>query len=61
MLNQPFHLRWKQLGGHVHVAVFIRTGDLSFAKSGALVFSPEEWRIFQSTLKSEMFTISEEE
>ena len=43
-----FRLRWRRLGGHVHVRVF-QTSDPSttWQKNGDLVFDEEGWEVFQ--------------
>jgi hypothetical protein len=37
-------VQYRRIGSHVHADVFIgRRADLTFAKSGTLIFRAEEW------------------
>jgi hypothetical protein len=42
-----FRVRWKKLGGHVHVRVFTAGRPaLTHGKNGDLVFREDEWEAF---------------
>lgn len=46
-----FRFRFKQLGGHVHVRVFVgQSANHTLANSGSLCLSPAEWKVFQDCL-----------
>lgn len=45
-------LRYKQLGGHTHVRVFIGMPGQTFAKAGDLTFSNDEWEDIQRLLRN---------
>lgn len=50
--------RYRQLGEHIHVRVFITT-SLSAAKSGDLVFRESEWDYIQTMLKDSVEFVPE--
>lgn len=46
-----FRLRWRKLGGHVHVSVWSSTArDLTHGRNGTLVFREDEWEDFTTLL-----------
>lgn len=49
-MNFLVRMKWKQLGRHIHVRVFVGKGTLTLAKSGDLVFEIEEWEQFKQNL-----------
>jgi len=45
-----FKLKYKLLGGHVHVRVFAGKNPSALTSCGKLIFREEEWEVFHSDL-----------
>jgi hypothetical protein len=51
--------RWKVLGGHVHVRVFMGTDADHLGKNGDLTFRIEEWKAFiDGIVSTNLLTVS---
>jgi hypothetical protein len=55
MSSPRVRIYWRLLGGHVHVRVFCN------GKAGDLVFSEDEWKAVESSLRSAGFTVLHED
>lgn len=53
-----FRLRWKKLGGHVHVSVWAGTSQVTtHGKNGDLIFTEQEWDDFVVLLQPKRYGI----
>jgi hypothetical protein len=56
-----FRMRFKQLGGHIHVRVFESSNGVTWAKNGELVFDEQSWPAWRSKMDSLRITVLPEE
>jgi hypothetical protein len=61
LVKPDIRMRFKAMGGHIHVRVFTSHDGHNFAKNGDLVFDEDEWRVVSERFRHINVEILEED